>query len=503
MVPALRATLSAHCVIWSSGLSLAYFYRAAKPLLSAAGPLAPCRPRIHKRPRFLSAFALAQAALSLISSAHPPALPPDAYHIHPVIMEAQYAPATISPFLMTDLNMPQTTPPPSLDLPVTIKMEDLQQSTRDSMSATPESSRTSPSVTSSTNDSKSVKKRKSWGQVLPEPKTNLPPRKRAKTEDEKEQRRIERVKRNRLAAHNSRERKRMEVETLQNEKNSLEEQLKVMQEHMRKMAAELQAYRQAMPNGLPDFDSTSNAVSVDDILNNHSTINPRQASFPSPESMDSMDSPPDMSTGPSTPFTEATLADTDATQHSAAMLWDLQCQSDFSKRLPLTASQSMLMAFLMLSSLQACWTTLLSTTCSIFRPLTIRRTLASWTRSLPSSTRSSETRRPRRRPSALSAFLTTLARSPSTCSPTQAQHLMLATRLARQLECNSAIAQNRPAGLDGGDVVADPRVDPELWRRLTRTWTAHASDQARRKIQVHLSSLRKRELSPRRDGHHQ
>lgn len=62
--------------------------------------------------------------------------------------------------------------------------------------------------------SKPAKKRKSWGQELPEPTTNLPPRKRAKTDDEKEQRRIERIKRNRAAAHNSRERKRQETETL-------------------------------------------------------------------------------------------------------------------------------------------------------------------------------------------------------------------------------------------------------------------------------------------------
>ncbi|KAF2724395.1 hypothetical protein K431DRAFT_318185 [Polychaeton citri CBS 116435] len=62
--------------------------------------------------------------------------------------------------------------------------------------------------------SKQAKKRKSWGQELPEPKTTLPPRKRAKTDDEKEQRRIERIKRNRAAAHNSRERKRQEAENL-------------------------------------------------------------------------------------------------------------------------------------------------------------------------------------------------------------------------------------------------------------------------------------------------
>jgi len=71
-------------------------------------------------------------------------------------------------------------------------------------------------------EKKPVKKRKSWGQQLPEPKTNLPPRKRAKTEDEKEQRRVERVLRNRRAAQSSRERKRMEVEALEAQKNAIE-----------------------------------------------------------------------------------------------------------------------------------------------------------------------------------------------------------------------------------------------------------------------------------------
>ncbi|KAK4040365.1 hypothetical protein C8A01DRAFT_15751 [Parachaetomium inaequale] len=71
-------------------------------------------------------------------------------------------------------------------------------------------------------EKKQTKKRKSWGQVLPEPKTNLPPRKRAKTEDEKEQRRVERVLRNRRAAQSSRERKRLEVEGLEKRNQELE-----------------------------------------------------------------------------------------------------------------------------------------------------------------------------------------------------------------------------------------------------------------------------------------
>ncbi|KAM0519114.1 hypothetical protein ACHAPE_004111 [Trichoderma viride] len=97
---------------------------------------------------------------------------------------------------------------------------------------------------SSSSEKKPTKKRKSWGQVLPEPKTNLPPRyaeatstlsfkiflyanrwlirKRAKTEDEKEQRRVERVLRNRRAAQSSRERKRLEVEALEKRNKELE-----------------------------------------------------------------------------------------------------------------------------------------------------------------------------------------------------------------------------------------------------------------------------------------
>ncbi|KAI5852898.1 putative bZIP transcription factor [Morchella snyderi] len=71
-------------------------------------------------------------------------------------------------------------------------------------------------------EKKPVKKRKSWGQVLPTPTTNLPPRKRAKTEPEKEQRRIERVIRNRQAAQTSRERKRLEYEALEKAKAALE-----------------------------------------------------------------------------------------------------------------------------------------------------------------------------------------------------------------------------------------------------------------------------------------
>ena len=94
-----------------------------------------------------------------------------------------------------------------------LKLEDLHSSVSPTDSCddgTPAPANPAPLIV----QSRPAKKRKSWGQELPDPKTNLPPRKRAKTDDEKEQRRIERIKRNRAAAHNSRERKRQETDVL-------------------------------------------------------------------------------------------------------------------------------------------------------------------------------------------------------------------------------------------------------------------------------------------------
>ncbi|KAG0132034.1 hypothetical protein HOY82DRAFT_310268 [Tuber indicum] len=97
------------------------------------------------------------------------------------------------------------------------------------------------------------KKRKSWGQELPIPTTNLPPRKRAKTDEEKEQRRIERVLRNRAAAQSSRERKRKEVQALEEERTKLAEsnahmraRLVVQEEANRALCRELEGMQQTL-----------------------------------------------------------------------------------------------------------------------------------------------------------------------------------------------------------------------------------------------------------------
>lgn len=61
---------------------------------------------------------------------------------------------------------------------------------------------------------------------LPQITSTLPPRKRAKTQEEKEQRRIERILRNRRAAHASREKKRKHVEFLESSVHKLENNIK-------------------------------------------------------------------------------------------------------------------------------------------------------------------------------------------------------------------------------------------------------------------------------------
>ncbi len=438
-------------------------------------------------------------------------------------MEATLS-SSLSAFLAPAITFSAT--PSSDPPPATVSMEDLHRS---SSSTSIASSASSPSPCPSSSggdnpkpfnpDGKPAKKRKSWGQELPEPKTNLPPRKRAKTDDEKEQRRIERVKRNRLAAHNSRERKRQEVELLQEEKNKLEVRLHgvqvekaAMAEHMRRMAARLEAYRQFVPDNvradeasdLPDLASIKIEIQSNFDMSESpftSTIDPRQASFSSPEPMISIDSPLDTASQPQTPV-EPTMAFAapDETQHSAAMLWDLQCQSGATKpssaSTPTTPTASPQSSFrlallsIMLLSLQASsmaatlastvssiWTwpirPILSAFCTSNSPFSFTSTATTSTsnissrrqrRTLTSPPRSA---RPCRSRSASSPPFppTSLVRDSLTCSPTCAQLLQLATSLAQQRGASNTepVARTVPKTADFG---SGKYVDDERWRRL-------------------------------------
>lgn len=357
--------------------------------------------------------------------------------------------------------------PPTVDPTTTIKMEDLHQTPFTSAAPPSVASASSPAPTS--HEGKAAKKRKSWGQVLPEPKTNLPPRKRAKTEDEKEQRRIERVKRNRLAAHNSRERKRQEYELLQAEKDQMEADLVAAQRQIAAMATELKAYRQKYPGEVPetnlDLDLDNTSVSDCSAFAAQDTINPAKTTsstgFPSPASMtmDSFDSPRDSSCAPETPnFSEAAV-DFDQTRYPAEILCDLQCRSTSADRTSLA-----IWAFLSLFNLTLPWTT---STLTSFSTLTSSRTpswdlLRAWLTATPSSRPSSSTATTL--PTLI--FLTTLMQSTMTCRQPLAQPL-LATGLSQpSAHIGKVVRSNkgaRRASLDGGM----KRRSRSLWSRQT------------------------------------
>ena len=97
------------------------------------------------------------------------------------------------------------------------------------------------------------KKRKAWGQPIPEFKVVLPPRKRAKTSEEKEQRKNERVIRNRKAADKSRQRQKAAVAELEVKQTQMEAELAALR-------AQLDQYQSTF-GSLPESD-TGQAVFV-------------------------------------------------------------------------------------------------------------------------------------------------------------------------------------------------------------------------------------------------
>ncbi|KAI1328699.1 hypothetical protein F5Y16DRAFT_368449 [Xylariaceae sp. FL0255] len=185
-----------------------------------------------------------------------------------------------------------------------------------------------PETPAADSEKKPAKKRKSWGQVLPEPKTNLPPRKRAKTEDEKEQRRVERVLRNRRAAQSSRERKRLEAEALEQKNSVLEEALAKQIEQNKLLLDELNKLRQggAASTSLPIDNFSPSPLTLSQELDlQPKTVNPASLTPElNPVADDAIT--PNLE-APTVAALSTAATSTDATQHPAVMLWDLQCPS--------------------------------------------------------------------------------------------------------------------------------------------------------------------------------
>lgn len=230
--------------------------------------------------------------------------------------------------------------------------------------------------------------------------SNGPHRKRAKTEDEKEQRRVERVIRNRKAASASRERKRQEAEALALRNKELEAQLSLLQERNQQLERELKIVRPEYGASSPTNESVTfsqelfppQAMSnmsqssldfLDDLLNTQ-----HQA----PKTVDPMTISPALSPVPEEPeFEEATAHEEPApqqpeapkqqpaqavqtttsyhpsTQYPAAVLWhDLQCQRPVEAASWLSAAlhnhlTSVLMMLQIASSLSTTFLTLWAT----------------------------------------------------------------------------------------------------------------------------------------------
>ncbi|KAG0131005.1 bZIP transcription factor HacA [Tuber indicum] len=177
-------------------------------------------------------------------------------------------------------------------------------------------------------EKKPAKKRKSWGQELPTPTTNLPPRKRAKTAAEKEQRRIERVLRNRAAAQASRERRRKELEELEDEKAVLEKDntdLKTRLSAVEEENTSLAKRVEEMQRQLKSFEDSIKA-----FTNMGGNIVGRPApSFPvlpNDVTLDLSSIIPTSATSTPKPSVESNEA-LGMTHQSAALMCDLQCLS--------------------------------------------------------------------------------------------------------------------------------------------------------------------------------
>ncbi|KLU90558.1 transcriptional activator hac1 [Magnaporthiopsis poae ATCC 64411] len=282
----------------------------------------------------------------------------------------------------------------------------------DSASADPATAAT-PAAEATSTEKKQTKKRKSWGQVLPEPKTNLPPRKRAKTEDEKEQRRVERVLRNRRAAQSSRERKRLEVEALEQRNKQLEQKLAQSQdiimslfEKIEKMrtdsgvvsrqtpvtlSQELFSSHDALSAAMPSSATSQERKQslIDELLRStqsQTTVNPasispalspvpEEAPSPAPEQLDATTRATVATSATTSADNMAADVSPDLTQHPAEVLCsDLQCRSAEASQpsQPVAVASPWMTPALVLS-----WqlTLLLTSTAAIFsafqRPLTL------------------------------------------------------------------------------------------------------------------------------------
>jgi len=173
----------------------------------------------------------------------------------------------------------------------------------------------------SVKDESNKKKRKAWGQPVPEIVPILPPRKRAKTAEEKEQRKNERILRNRRAADKSRQRQKAQQANLEQQNKDLVSENAQLKEVLRKAGIE---FTFTPP---PSVDSS--------VLDQDDETSQPIFSETSPPPSTYLESPclaPQIDLQPSMEPSSSVL-DTGLTQYPAVVLCDLQCQPVLDKKL--------------------------------------------------------------------------------------------------------------------------------------------------------------------------
>ena len=385
-----------------------------------------------------------------------------------------------------------------------------------------------------TSEKKPVKKRKSWGQQLPEPTTNLPPRykldntftivdqsanpftrKRAKTEAEKEQRRVERVLRNRRAAQSSRERKRQEVEKLDEEKHHLERMVRDMElqladERARRLEVERELELERAANGKMNVFRGSSPVRSPahaETLRQSPSPTFSQELFESRDSagQHSLTSTYTIATSPSASVqtvnpaalspeiravdeANADASSSDMTQHPAAMLCDLQCQSEEQRPwMASTSASTMSQIFsnilmsLLISSISS---TLLNPLSQIFNslrtgsslsPTTSILTSIIWltttTASLTTSTsKTTSTTTKTTSPRPMLSLRIRLLNQLLACSPNLARPLLDATTEAMRLATEQQLTHDCLTGVGSIDDRLEGGDSPSIESLMTLAW---------------------------------
>jgi len=336
-------------------------------------------------------------------------------------------------------------------------------------------------------------------------------RKRAKTEDEKEQRRVERVLRNRRAAQSSRERKRQEVEALEAEKQAVERQNQDLQMRLADSEAKIAALQAELeriggsamtvfrgssapstPEHVEQFRQAPTPITFSQDLFGSSTesdtrpISTQALVEPQPQTLNPASLSPEIrAVAESTSNASAS----DMTQHPAAMLCDLQCQSE--EQRPWTDSMRishlLAMTFLITVSSEVILTTLsplsqiisslrtgspLSSTSSILTLIIWLVTTTATLTTSPSMISSTTTTSPRPRFSLRISLLRRLL----TCSPNLARPLMDATMEAMR----SASEQQLPACLSAADASRPGRSEsPSVEALMTLLWAIQVMEKER------------------------